>query len=430
MVVVAGLVLIPLAIIELRLAVVLICLPLLVLGRNHLPLILGLLLPIYGIASIPTPFFSAARLLVVAALLVVALPLLRETLQSTSRGWYVLWGGLLLAGWVNSDSAAVQGALISGLAVLAAGSVVSLRKTHQLLLGFRIAVVASGVAALLASLGVSGLVAPVLQNYGLWGFSYRSTAFSYELAIGLMVWLFATVRTNRHRMVWVVEGGILFAALLLSGGRGGLVAVVLALALSLTSARVRKRASASLLGLLGAASLAVITSDSILSLDRLLRYGDESTRALNSDYFSGRLDLFSSTADAFVRNIIFGSGFGSRVASGDGAPLSAPHNAVLTMLLYGGIACGVGASIVLLTAIRGVVRGMRSTAGLGVVGAVLTVFLVRSMVESGGVFLGLSGSLLSAAMVAEVVRARRREHEERAASLTTRGAGRLTAQVS
>lgn len=400
-VLVLGLVVIPLAVIEPRLAVVLVLLPVLAIVREHLPLVLGLLLPIYGIAFVPTTIFSLARLLVVAALLVVAFPLLRETLRWTNRGWFVLWAGLLLAAGVNTDPATAAGALTSGLAVLAAGSIVSLRKTAQLLLGFRIAVVASAVAALLASAGATGLVAPVVQNYGQWGFSYRSTAFSYELAIGLVIWLFATVRSGRHRAAWAVEGGVLVGALLVSGGRGGLVAAVLVLVLALTSVQVRRRASVSLLGLSVLTLVAVSTSNSILSLDRLIGYGGNSTRTLNTDYSAGRLEIFSSAVDAIMRNPVFGSGFDAKVPSADGAVLSAPHNAILTMMLYGGIICGVGALIVLLTAARHCVREMRSTTGIQLVGAVLAVFLVRSVVESGGVFLGLSGSLLFAAMVAE-----------------------------
>jgi O-antigen ligase len=269
---------------------------------------------------------------------------------------------------------------------------------RRLLLGFSIGATISATAIILEV--VAGLsLGPVRSAVGSAGLSYRTTAVSYEVAIGAGTAFWSWQTERRWWLLW--SGMICFFGTLLSGGRAGFVGFVGAtIALRLV---VRSRRLRSVVGV----ALLIIVSVPVIGPDAptIYRFMTENP---NSDFFSGRLELQREAVTTIVNHPLYGMGSLERQEN-SGINV---HNAVLKMGVVGGLLAAGAMLAILIAMVRELVIWIGQERRLKRLGSqrpsspasapLLVIYLIYC-VTSTGPTAGVSpafmmGFLLSAAM--------------------------------
>ncbi|HJT96244.1 MAG TPA: hypothetical protein VJ777_30555, partial [Mycobacterium sp.] len=364
-------------------------------------LLLGALLPIYEVGPIPSSAFLIARIVLIAAIVLRDVVASRMHLYKLpQRRWWLYALALVGTAVVHPSGVAAYFA-VTFLAMALLGNRIASTSDYRLLFtGFRIGVFLSAIALLL---GVSGLLelSDVTQTRGHPGLSYRSTAFAYEAAIVLVMWFWwsSPRQTPLRKLAWIVEGVVVGAALLGSGGRGGLLALVVAmLVLPLSAGKVKATLRFTGIAALG---LAIVYASglSTLSIDRLFPTDRDRRIAVQDQYGSGRGDLYRASLAQARENPLVGSGFNDsslRALSGGGGPADgtnatvaggqrSAHLLLLALFIAGGVGLAVSALLVLAEAARNSYAiASRSPRESWWIAAGIVIYLVNSLLEVGG----------------------------------------------
>ncbi len=278
--------------------------------------------------------------------------------------------------------------------------------------GFRLGVFVSSLTLMAQTLGVLTFTDIEQQLLGHPGLSYRSTAFAYEAALSLILWHrsgHGKVRTP----VWLLEGAVVAAALLASGGRGGLLALAVAMVvLPLSAGRVKTTVR---FVATAAAALAVISTLglSTLSVERLLPQVRDRRIDVVDQYGSGRRDILQVSIERARQHWIIGAGFEESSVAAFGASASYAttssgtksrnpnaHILVLALLIIGGIVLATSATVVLVAAgVKAYVLAARGSPQISWIAAGIVIYLVNSLLEVGGGLVGLQSVLLFSALV-------------------------------
>jgi hypothetical protein len=381
-------------------------------------ILLGASLPIYSIGSLSPSVSLAAR----SGLFVLCLLPLHSTegrdapFSLPPWQWRLFIAAYAVTAVVHPSSTGLY--LVFTLVVASMlGAKVGQRLDYfaSLSRGYVFGVTLSAAAVLLNAMGLVDL-SPVSQRLGgHTGLSYRSTAFAYDAALALVFWWSrrGDARGGIRRFTWPLVGGIVASALLASGGRGGLVACVVAFVLLPLAAGETGRA-VRFVAYAGAA--AVMLSGlgvSALSFERLRPAPLSYERLEQDQYGSGRLDIYRASLREAAKHPIIGGGFeaasltglqgeGSarRDASGASGALgqSSGHNVILALVLAGGILLAVTGFLILVRAGTDAwIIARRSTSWMWL-GSAVTVFLVRGLFESDGGLIGAQNVLLFSAL--------------------------------
>lgn len=380
-------------------------------------LLLGMFLPIYAVEPVPPVAFFVVRLLLIGAIVstdILARRLHLYRMPNWRWGFYGLM--LLLASLVHStESGAYLATTFIGAALLGTRIAESPKFYRLMFKGYRFGVFMSSLALLLEAASLIDL-SPVEQLTGFAGFSYRSTAFSYQAALALVLWFCGLAqRQLRGRIVcWVIEGLVVSAALLASGGRGGLLALVAAvIILPLSTGQVKTTLRFTAVCSIGVGAV-VLSGLSTLSVDRLFESTRDPRLAVADQYGSGRLDLYRVGLGLAREHWEIGSGFeAASLTSSDlrttqssgGAASSAlaqrsGHLLILALLIAGGVVLAAAGLLVLIDAARRAYRlPTRAARSSWWLGAGIMIYLVNSLFEASGGLLGLENVLLFSCLV-------------------------------
>ena len=319
----------------------------LVIPMNALLALWGATLPIWSVAGVDPIVFDGVRLLG-AIVIAVRNPAQEDPLwgRAVSR-WAVPVIVVALAtgsmGFVRSDASAVSvGFTMLFAAVLSALAVSRLRTVTPLLLGFALGVALSGFVILLAAVGIP-TISP-LEDLGVarvTGLAPSATRVATELAVAVVV--FGSY-VQRHRIILPMAGALLcFVALLISGGRVGVVGLMLAIVVALFKRWIPPAfVLAALLLLLTIFSQMPQYGVELHTVNRLTSFSDQ---AGGSDFSSGRVDLFVASLDQTLRHPLVGSGLDVFVERYG----HSPHVTPLLFSVAGGLVVGV---IVLILGLR------------------------------------------------------------------------------
>ena len=245
--------------------------------------------------------------------------------------------------------------------------------SRDLILLFWLAVIVSALGLLLAIVGVPGMLGAYERFKGL---TINSDVAAWIATIAFPIGysrLFG--ETGRHR-VWIIVGGsILAIAVVTSGTRGAMVALVGAIVV-VHLLRVRS-------WIVGASIAGVILAASVVMLSGILPVGRVAEHS--TDISSGRFGLWDMGIALWTRRPIGGWGFGSTsylpgFANQDGMSL---HNAYLSVLVETG---AVGCVLFIALLIRLFVR-WKARPESGIIAAAVAV-LVNGVFESSLVNLG------------------------------------------
>lgn len=378
-------------------------------GRRELRFVLlGLVMPIYGAVGVPPIAVAGLRFSLVGAIILMDLGALRSgQYRMPSWQWWAYGVALMVAAIAQASVGGAYLAFSFAVAALLGGRIAADPRALRLFLGgFRAGVVVSSVALLASALNVLDL-SLVVQGEGHAGLSFRSTAFSYEAAFALVAWFWMAPSRRRSgwaRMMWLAEGLTVSMALVASGGRGGLVALVVALVgLPMSAGRLTVALRFVACGLLGAA-VGVLLGIPTLSLDRLIPQPNDRELSIVDQYGSGRLDAYERGVKVARENLLLGAGFDAASLGGiwNGEDLrrhttetQVSHQLVLALLIAGGVGLAAAALILLFDAGRSAYRLMmrRERTGWWLAAAAVT-FLVSTLLEIGGGLVGFQSVLL------------------------------------
>jgi hypothetical protein len=357
---------------------------LLILPLSVLLFLFGLLLPIHQVAGVPELVLDLARYALAAGLILRCRP------TAESRGLRAYEIALLVAAvwltgvsWSRSDSGTLYTAGVMGIATLV---VYLLRSrelvTAQLWFGYvTSAAFNSGVITLQGVGTTLPFVSDEFAGYGRYvGLGANAPLVSFELAVALVLALSVPRALPR-----LTAQALILVGLLVCGGRGGLVALVLAIVVVLAVSK-RHRSAAIGVVLVGGTS-GLLLGHSSLSFSTLERILDPNEAT--SDVTSGRADLLRASLMEFLGNPVFGIG----LQAFDNRYGATPHMAVLNFAIAGGIVPALCVAVVALGMIRsGLLRRNASSPAV----ALVAIFLVWMLLEPTGPFVGLVGLLLLA----------------------------------
>lgn len=359
---------------------------------------LGFVTPLYVLPGVSPRYLEVARTVLLLAVLVSLFHAQGAAVRLPHFGWVLLAIAYLLSGTANWDRATVSFAVLTVLAATAGQAVADSGEIFRFFNGFRLAMVLNAVATVAEAAGHAVVTTPVYQWQGFSGLSTRSTSLAFDLAIAILVWFWQVPR-GRRLPLWLAEGLLLVGALVVCGGRGGLVALFLTVTVYPLLVGAQRKVVTTVLILSAVGTAIVVSGRTPLTLARLLGQ-TERTDAVYYSYSSGRTDLVMATLDALPDAMPFGAG-SATVVDADNAELDrAPHNALLAVTLDAGVLGGLAAMILLGAGARRALppraqraRPHRAPADF-LVRTILVTLLVRSMLEGAGVLTGGAGVLV------------------------------------
>jgi len=366
--------------------------------------VLGFLLPIYAVADLSPGLFFGAKAVLMGLLAMALATIPGRSSRFLDRAWAPYLLGIIVGSIASGSGASVAVAMTTIGAVIV-GSLVGRnpRFLHELLVGFRAGVFVSSLVLILDVLGYTKLSPPNLQLLGHGGLWSRSTGFSYLAALALAFWRFMPGgRASRWaRARWLFEGGVVFAALLASGGRGGLVAALLVLltAVFTLAKRYNPAITIAIVGL--SVGLAVFSGAELFSIQRLL---DWETKSSIDEFSSGRLELYRLALSEALEGPLLGRGLEAGVTPEGATTAISAHNSILEALLAGGIVAGIGATLLLFRSLHLAATAILRS-DLFFVGGGLVVLIVKATLDSG-TLIGASNPFLFAALLAAGLSAR------------------------
>lgn len=349
--------------------------------------LLGFLLPVWTIWQAPPVAFDALRVAVSIAITVRCQVSVPPSSRAAINSWaasIAVLGGLLLM--VPATRGEYEPQAVVVLAAVAVALLVSLRCSNPWWLwrGF-----VAGVA-FSAAIGVSGLLGGIdlspLQsgNFRMTGLASRAPRFGFEAAIAAIISFVALASGRRPRQLWYASLVVSLVTVMLSGGRGGLVALGAALVLATLRGWIRP------LPLIGSA-IAVGFSIwwfrtqgfAISTYDRLI--GAEGTRGLE-DFSGGRIPLIPQAMQAILSRPWAGYG-SARFMEANGVM---PHSPILSFGVASGLIAAVLALAMTARLVLSTVRSRGSdSADKQAAHLVATVLIVTVFVEPDGPFVGL-----------------------------------------
>lgn len=351
----------------------------------------GMLLPIWSMSTLSPVLFDIARVLTAAVILVRFTPSLRQPGWNKSIKRWVLPLGIAGAamtvfGLVNSDSSSVGIGWHILIALPVSLTVISrMRNPWPLLLGYLGGSTLSATVLVLTSLGIP-TVSPQL-NPGfdrVTGLAPSAPLASYQLAMAVTIGAALVTTATKARLVPALATLLCATALLLSGGRGGLVGLTIAIMVALRWRWIRARFAVLAAGMVSSALL--LAAYFSLSLNTLSRF--ENYRTSGTDLTTGRLTLLREALSWIGQQPLLGAGLDAFTS----AYGLSPHMAPLTFAVGGGVVAG--ATIVLLTLqIVGLLlfhppaRSSDGRAGY----LILSVQVSWLVIEPNGPFVGVEG---------------------------------------
>lgn len=369
----------------------------LTLPKAAVAFMLGVILPIDVFSSVSPASFDAARYGLAVALIVRSLG--DGTRQSGKLAKLTLIVLLalstvaLLRSVFDLRAPETSSTFVAILSIGVAYSLAKIRTLHApIALGFVLGATASAADIISQVAGFPYLgtpAAPPFNRYG--GFSFSSTNAAPYLAIAIIVVLAGTAGKKTIRPATVnrtvtkapllllalqcVAALLLAVGLLLSGGRGGLVG--LALAIALMGLNRRHQYPVSILAI-----IAVTFTALVVKLDDIASFLDRGG-ANSGGFTTGRLALNSDTWQAILDAGLWGPD--SVVANG-----LRPHTPILTF----GVSAGVfgvllAAGLVLMVA-RVAVTAFSTNSSATVYNLVAAIILASSLLEPVGFFVGLT----------------------------------------
>jgi hypothetical protein len=355
----------------------------------------GAVLPIWSVAGLNPMFFDAARLSLAGAIFLRAHSSARR-LWTESMGRLTLTLGLIgfvltVVGVVRPDPAGVILGYTMVIAVSTAWIALSrIDDFMPLLRGYLIGVSISAAVLIISGLGF-GVLTP-RAGVGidrLVGLSSSATQVGYELAVGVVIAV-AGISQLRSRVVFFVCFAICVSAMLMSGGRGGVAAIGIALLVGVRWRWIRI-VPALLTGGIGWIVLARIIQSG-QTLNTLSRF--EGTGQKGAEFTAGREDLFSTSIAAIERSPFFGTGLSQfQIEYGHGLN---PHFAFFLFYVAGGVIPGLLILAILIFIIHRVTFRSACEDGFGghVAYLMFAVFLAMAILEPSGPFVGTAKTTL------------------------------------
>ena len=343
----------------------------------------GALLPIWTVASVDPLVFDALRFGLAGVIFIKGIRQPRAVWSGSARRIAVILAAVgALVGAIGLLRPEAQAATTGLTMVL--GSVISwivltrITQPWALLNGYLAGTALSAIVLVLAGFGYPTVTPLDFAGYArLSGLSPSATLVTYQMALGVVVAM-AAVGRKSARPAYVLLGLLSLFALLLSGGRGGIVALALVALVA-----VRWRWIRPVPAILGAAAVAGLVAWAVnegVALNTLDRLTEETA---GSD---ARTGLFAGAMQTIVENPIVGTGFAAFEASYG----ALPHIALQTFFILGGIACGIPILWVFFLLVRRLaVVNPRPFGHDGFAGhMILAVFMATVFLEPTGPFVG------------------------------------------
>ena len=309
------------------------------LPTSALVAVFGALLPIWSIGTISPLVFDGARLGLALAIFLKARRAGGQIWSSSMRQMALVLGAtglvLVVAGALRPDPIALTMGYTMVLAVATAWMALSRVNQPWLLLGgYLFGATTSAVVLILHGVGFTALTP--LANAGihrLTGLSSSAPLVGFELAIGIVIAVVGATN-RRFRVLLVVAGLIGVTALLMSGGRGGLVALGIALLVAVRWRWVKFMPAAfvTVFGW-GIVSTILNSGGSINMFTRILGTGEI------RDVTSGRVGLFDASLISIEQDPLLGTGLFQFLGQQYGNGLT-PHFALFTFYIGGGLCAG------------------------------------------------------------------------------------------
>jgi O-antigen ligase len=356
---------------------------------------LGALLPIWSIGTLSPFVFDGARLGLALAVFLKARSVGGQIWPSSTRRIALILGAtglvLVVAGAFRPDPIGLTMGYTMVLAVVTAWMALSrVNQPWQLLAGYLFGVTTSAIVLILAGLGFTALT-PLADAgiHRLSGLSSSAPLVGYELAIGILIGVVG-YSNRRFRLILASSVLICLAALLMSGGRGGVAALGIAILVAVRWRWVKFMPAlfVSLVGW-GIVSMILDSGQTINMIARILGTGE-----IRPDATSGRVDLFNASLSAIAQDPIFGTGVVQFIGQqGNGLT---PHFALFTFYVAGGVcAAFLVLSMLLFITQRLFLKSPRRFESAGRVSyLVLAALLTMAFTEPNGPFVGTQATTL------------------------------------
>lgn len=366
------------------------------------------LLPIWSIGTLSPLAFDGARLGLAVAIFLKARRASRQTWSSSSRQTALVLGAtglvLVVAGAFRPDPIGLTMGYTIVLAVATAWMALSrIDQPWQLLGGYLVGVTTSAVVLILHGVGFTTLTP--LADAGinrLSGLSSSAPLVGFELAIGIVVAVVG-IGNRKYRLLLALAVLTCLTALLMSGGRGGVAALGIALLVAVRWRWVKlmPAAFATILGW-GVVSTILDSGRTINMFARFLGTGE-----IRSDATSGRVDLFDASLRAIAQDPILGTGLFQFLGQQYGNGLT-PHFALFTFYVAGGICAG----LLVFSMLGFIIHRLmfKSPRPFGAAGRasylVLAALLTMALTEPNGPFVGTQTTTLLLLVIGMTARPR------------------------
>lgn len=359
------------------------------LPARHLAVMLGILLPVDYVQGVDPGLFQYARYGLVILILLKSRP---EDHPRTPTAKIVLIA-LAVVGLFTAIAGLVGGSTTEALSgVIGAGSVVAaflLARRSQLrgpvLAGFVVGTLASALDIISQASGGPFMGMPTIYGIRYSGLSYSSTAISPLMAIALILVLTSRTGSWHPFLVFIRVIAqlsavlVLGAAMLLSGGRAGMLGLALAL-MVLGIANLRRHPVAVLAGAFASMVCVYLAWP---SLQHVLFRADD-----NSGFASGRVDLNTQGWTAFLNSPLFG-------VDPRSAALLEPHTPLISFAVQAGVLGLLCACILVAIQFRIILSNPLSASPVMTpTRMICAVMIVSSFLEPNGFFVGLTRILL------------------------------------
>lgn len=368
-----------------------------ILPYRVLLLLFGFVLPIDIISTLSPETLDLIRY-GLALLVVLRSKDMRGHLKFRTVSWVA--GLLLIAGLVGLVKALISSSsfetyLIAVISVLVAMFVAkSATNISQILTGFSFGMVASALDIIAQASGLPHLGENSEYGIRISGFSFNSTTAAPFLAVAICVLVLRRNSSDGHKASkwsWIIRGAsvvVLASGLLLSGGRGGIAGLALALSVVGLSGLRRRPLLAAIL---------MISATVLVVLNRTTIVNFLTQNRTTHGFTSGRDVLNQQAFDAFWSGGIFGLDTNTRLSLN-------PHTPILGFALDSGV-IGLSVMLTLVTLNLWFIVGKNPGFPLEH-RAIATVSFVTSLLEPTGFYVGLSKIMVFMIIASEWDRAR------------------------
>jgi len=316
-----------------------------VLPIRALVFIWGALLPIWSVGTLNPLIFDALRFGLAGVIFIRSTKQHRNLWSKPASRIAIVLGavGVIVGfiGLIRPESEAATTGLVMILGSVISYSVLS-RSTEPwtLLNGYLAGTALSAIVLVLAGFGYQTITPLEFAGYArLSGLSPSATLVTYQMALGVVI-AGAALGRKTMRPAYALIGLLSLFALLLSGGRGGIVALALVAVVAVRWRWIRPRYV--VLGTIAVGGLLAYALSQGIALNTLDRLTEQTTGS------EARTGLFEGALHAIASDPIIGIGYGAFEA----AYGALPHVALQTFFIIGGVACGLPIIWVFLVLLR------------------------------------------------------------------------------